>query len=208
MPIGKYDEALGLTASQKVPVSLTVQGVTQWAVSKAPAMLGGQFADWVYDWANKKWPDYKRGAQFVGGVAVMVSAFGLQLVATKYQANLTRMADKMTDGMVGRVSPVLWRLFKGLFGNDNAAAPNTQQGARKLTAGEPVANGVASLDGDREAIMEVGQLLHASPETTDQLANAMADIMQRDNVDMNAAGRAALVRSMREAQAHLANGRF
>jgi len=207
MATGKYDEVLGLTASQKVPVSLSVSGVTQWAVSKAPAMMGGQFADWVYDWANKKWPNYKRGAQFVGGVAVVVAGYGLQLAATKYQANLTRMADKVTDGMVGRVSPVLWNLFKGLFHSDNEQAP-AQPAGRRIASGGGAANGPASLDGDREAIMEVGQLLHASPETTDQLANAMIDIMRRDNVDMNDQAGSALARAMREANARLANGRF
>lgn len=191
--MGRYTKALGMDGENKVGAVLSVTGAAEWAVSKAPALLGGQIADWVFKEANIKFPNYKRGVDFVGCVAVVGAGYGLHVAISKFSAANSRMADKITDGMVGRCSPNLLNVLKGLLGMKPANAR---------------AQGTGSLDGDREAVMEVAQLLRASPETTDRLAREMFTIMAKDGVQMNAAGQDAVIRSMRQGYERLAQGAF
>ncbi len=195
--MGRYDKALGIGSAVEVKTPLSVAGATDWAVSKAPALVGGTIAQWVYDKAVEKWPKHPRGADFVGGVAVVVSAYGFQVAMGKFMKDSSHLADKITDGMIGRASGILVHLFRGLFGSKPKAAQGTA----------PVAAN-ASLDGDREAITDVGGLLQNSPETTQEMADAMYAIMRRDGHEVDEGGREALVRSMREVAQKLAAGNF
>lgn len=195
--MGRYDSALGIGPAVQVKTALSVTGATEWAVGKAPALVGGTMAQWVYDWAIKKWPKHPRGADFVGGLAVVVAAYGFQVGMAKFMKDSTHLADKITDGMIGRASGILVHLFRGLFGAKQQAAQGTAPAAAN-----------ASLDGDREAITEVGGLLQNSPETTQEMADAMYAIMRRDGHEVDENGRVALVRSMREVAQKFAAGNF
>lgn len=186
--MGKYDQALGLDEPKGVKVDVSVGGVTNWLASKAPAVLGGHMGQWVIEWALKRWPNHKRGAQFVGGVSVLVAGFGIEVLVGKSSPSNGRLFDKITDGMVGRASPYITNTVKQMLGGEVPKA----------------ANGTASLDGDREAVAEVARLLRDSPETTQDLTNKMFEIMRRDGVDIDDDGRQAVVRSMREVTATLA----
>lgn len=196
--MGRYDRALGIGTAVEVKTALSVAGATEWAVSKAPALLGGTLAQWVQDWANAKWPKHPRGADFVGGLAVVVAAYGLQVGLGRFMKESTHLADKITDGMIGRTSGVLIHLFRGLV--DAKPPPKAAQGTASA------AN--ASLDGDRAAITDVGYLLKNSPETTQEMADAMFSIMKRDGHEVDEGGREALVSSMREVAGKFAAGNF
>jgi hypothetical protein len=192
--MGRYSKSLGMDPEHKVSATFSLTGAAEWAVSKAPALLGGKLADWVFNQANLKFPNYKRGVDFVGCVGVIGAGYGLHVAVSKFSPENSRMADKITDGMVGRCAPNLLNVFKNLLGMKPANARAAQ--------------GTGSLDGDRQAVMEVAQLLHASPETTDQLAKEMVEIMRKDNVQLNDAGAAAVARSMRQGYQRLAQGAF
>jgi len=198
---GRYVKALGLESDHRVKTDLSPEGALTWGVSKAPALAGGLWADWVYAWANKKWPNYKRGSEFLGSVAVVVGAYAMQVLATRYQQSASHLTEKMTDGMIGRVAPFVVHTFKNLFASDKTAP--TPKGPDKSGG---VAN--ASLDGDREAVRDVAGLLHNSPETTQLMADQLFQIMKRDGHDVDANGHKALVSSFREASRKIAGGEF
>lgn len=197
--MSRYSKALGLDSGHQVTTPLSVGGAVTWATSKLPAALGGHVADWVTEWAIKRWPKNVRGPKFVGGVATVVAAYGLAVGASKVWPDGGHMVDKLTDGMIGRVSPSLTSLLKSWM-----------EGGKGAAAGPPANPGPAnaSLDGDRTAIMDVAGLLHASPETLSLMADQMFGIMQKDGVDIDAGGRDSVVTSMREAAGALAGGRF
>jgi hypothetical protein len=188
--MGRYDTALGLDETKGVKVDVSVGGVTQWLASKGPAVLGGHAGQWVVEWALKRWPNHPRGAAFVGGVAVLVAGFGLEVLVAKSSPSNGRLFDKITDGMVGRAAPLITNTVKRILGMEVPKA----------------AQGTASLDGDQEAVAEVARLLRDSPETTQDLATQMFELMKRDGVDIDEAGRQAVVRSMREVSSKLAAG--
>lgn len=190
--MSKYSNALGINQTPVQRVRLDPGSMAEWAVSKVPAALGGHLGVWAYEWAIKKWPSHPRGAEFVGSMGVIVAAFGLELAAQKWAPEYARLAEKVTDGMIGRAGPVLTRMVRKLLGLGDAT-PKAAQGV------EP-----ASLDGDAEAVRDVARLLRDSPQTVDEMAQSMAEIMDRDGVEMNDAGRNAVVRSMREVTARLA----
>jgi hypothetical protein len=194
--MGRYDAALGFGSGEKVQTGLSVGGFTTWAVSKTPAVVGGLVAQWVYDWANKRWPNNKRGPQFVGGIGIVVAAYGLAVAASKWASTSSGAVDKMTDGMLGRASPVVVGLLKGLLG----VKDNTSKPAQGTSA--------PSVDGDREAAIELMGMVAASPETTQDLADQMFQIMGREGVQMDEAGKRAVVKSMREASRKIAAGQF
>ncbi len=206
--MSKYSKALGLDSGHQVTTKLSVAGASEWAVSKTPAAAGGIFADWVYNKAVAKWPKAKRGPRFVGSVAVAIGAYGLQIAMAQVSPTSSHLVDKMTDGMIGRVAPEAWRLLVGLFEKDKKGDNQKSDTYVPPTDDEIFGTANASLDGDRQAVMEVGQLLQQSPETTQQIADQMFAIMKRDRVDMDPAGQQAVVRSMREAAAKLAKGNF
>lgn len=188
--MGKYSAALGIGQQAKRP-SLTVSGATEWAIGKLPAVVGGHIGQWAYNWAVKKWPNHKRGAEFVGSLGVLLGAFGLELAIGRWMPEYAATAAKLTDGMIGRAAPVMTRTFRKLLGME--ADPKAAQG----TAG-------ASLDGDRAAIREMAQILRDSPQTTQEFANGMLTAMQRDGITLDTAGREAVVKSMREMAGQLA----
>lgn len=210
---GRYVRALGLDSDHRVRTDLTPEGALTWGVSKTPAVAGGLFADWVYEWAAKKWPNSKRGPEFVGGVCVVVGAYGLSVLATRYQPTASHLVEKMTDGMIGRISPVVVHLFRSLFDDKKQPAAPGAAAGRALPAGQRspgaarVANGI-SLDGDREAVMDVANLLYSSPETTQAMAEQMFQLMRRDGHDIDEGGRQAVATSMREVAGQIAAGRF
>src|SRR5579883_2708346 len=104
MPENRYLKALGFDAPEdRVSTELSPQGALKWAVSKAPAVLGAMLAKKAYDWAVKKWPNHKRGAEFVGSFAVLIIGYGLAVGASKYLRDSSRMVDRITDGMMGHV---------------------------------------------------------------------------------------------------------
>lgn len=211
---GRYLKALGLESDHQVRTILSPEGALEWGASKAPAVAGGLWADWVYEWANKRWPESKRGPEFIGGVCVVVGAYALSVLTTRYQANASHLVEKLTDGMIGRISPVIVHLFRGLFEEKKTAKPAPAATPRALPAPPPQGGGTgsraanASLDGDREAVMDVANLLASSPETTQAMAEEMYRIMRRDGHDIDEGGRQAVAASMREVASQIASGRF
>lgn len=190
----KYLKALGLDSEHTVTTQLSVSGATQWLVSKAPAAVGGLIAQQVYDWAAEKWPKHKYGRDFVGSVGVVVAGYGIQVMLSSRGSNLSHMADKFTDGMVGRVSGQIWGLFKKATGLAQANPAN--------------ASSALTLDNDRQAVIEVGDLLASSPETTSAMAAMITDIMRKEGHEVDDAAAKGLVDSLREASSRLAKGKF
>lgn len=196
--MSKYTKALGFyTGKEVVPKPLSAEGAIGWIASKAPAVLGGHVADWVTEWAINRWPTNTRGPKFVGGVATVVAAFGLSALTAEAGANHARLMDKLTDGMMGRVSPSITGLIKSFWEKKAPAAP---------PADPKAAN--ASLDGDRVAVMDAAGMMHASPETVSLLAREMAGIMKADGVEIDARGQESVATSMLEALGRLAGGQF
>ena len=214
---GRYLRAMGLESRSPTSTELTPEGAMVWAASKVPAAVGGKFADWVYVWANKKWPYAKRGADFTGGVCVVVGAYGLQVLVTRFQGGYSGIIDKFTDGMIGRISPVVWGLLSGMFESDKSKA---ERQAKRLgevgaaaggAAGRAIGSGglpTNGLDGDRESVRDVAALLRDSPETTQQMADQMFAIMREEGVKIDDAGRQAVVTSMRQAATNFASDNF
>lgn len=205
----KYSKALGIASDVEVTTPLSISGATTWLVSKVPAVLGGSLAEKAYDWAVSRWPKHPRGADFVGSLGVIIAAYGMQALMTRFNGGNTHMVDKVTDGMMGRVSPALWRLLKSLWpsGGGGPKAPAPRGGAAEDYKNLPgPAN--ASLDGDRKAVIDVAGLLRDSPETTKLLADELFAVMKREGHDVDEAGHQAMVKSFREATAKMAQGNF
>jgi len=197
--MGRYTKALGIDRSDTTSnAELSPQGALTWAVSKSPAVLGGFLAQWAYDWGIKKWPKHPRGAEFVGGVTTVIVAYGLQVAVTKYSPQHGRMVDRLTDGMMGKVGAVVWRIVKGLFGIKDAKGGAKQAG----NALQPC------LDGDREGVREAAGLWANSPDTMQSMADEMFKVMRRDGVDINPEGQRAVVRAMNEVTGKMARGEF
>lgn len=195
--MSKYSQALATYSGKELPKNLvSAEGALGWVVSKSPAVLGGHIADWVTEWAIARWPANKRGPKFVGGVATVLAAFGMCVATDKFSPANARLMDKLTDGMIGRISPSITGLLTSWWSGKKSPAPPPADPAN------------ASVDGDRTAIMDVAGLLHASPDTLSLMADQMFGIMKKDGVDIDAAGRESVITSMREAAGQLAGGRF
>lgn len=192
--MSKYSEALGINQAPVQRLRMEPGSVAQWAASKAPAVVGGHLGQWCFEWAIKKWPKHPRGAEFVGSMGVIVGAFGLELAAQKWANEYARLAEKVTDGMIGRAGPVITRMVRKLLGMEDAT-PKAAQGVD-----------AASVDGDPEAVRELARLLRDSPHTVDEMARAMAGVMRTDGVNIDDTGEQAVVRSMREVAGKLARG--
>lgn len=192
--MSRYTKALGLDDSEhRVNTALSVSGVMEWGISKAPALLGGKLADMAYTAVNKRFPNHKWGVDAVGSVGVIVVAYGLQFGGSRFMPKYTHLLDKVTDGMAGRMSPAISNTIKRMVGMSPAQGTGTDS---------------LSVDGDRDAMKELGSLLYASPETTGSLADEMFALMKADGVEVNAEGKTAIARNMRTAAQKLAQGRF
>lgn len=194
--MSKYSRALGLDSGHTVSTQLSLSGAGAWLVSKVPAAVGGLIAKQVYDWAAAKWPSNKYSREFVGSIGVVVAAYGVQALVSATSPSSSHMLDKLTDGMIGNVSGVVWGLTKKLFAN-SAGVANSGGASSAVT-----------LDGDRQAVIDVGDMLASSPETTSAMAAMITDIMRKEGHEVDDAAAKGLVDSLREASSRLAKGKF
>jgi hypothetical protein len=226
--MGKYDGALGLVrlaAPESAKVTISPGGIARWAASKTPAILGGSLADFAHDWGVQRWPNSPRGVDFVGGAFVTVLAFAAQTAGGKFLPGSERLIDKMTDGMMGRIGPLVLKVLKSwaLQVKDRVASPGKagtadpgKGGTPKPDAAKPADPGKAdtakpgnaSVDNDEQAIREIGQMMSDSPETLSAFAGAVVQKMASEGADVNAAGKAALQDSLRKVAADMAAGKL
>ena len=186
---GKYSSALGIDSEHRVQTNLSVTGISQWAISKAPAVLGGYLADRAYKAAVERFWDKEKSKwlpETVGTVGVLVAGFGIQYAGARFMPNSSHMLDKVTDGMCGRMSPAIMNTVKRLLGI------------------APAANAQAGVDGDDEAMRQVASLMAASPDFIDTLANGMVDQMRNNGADLSDDTGPELQRSMRSVARQLA----